>query len=344
MKNTTTEGSINVTANPAYGASGNNTSVTVAVTPKRMAWAAVFAGALLALVAQLLLSMLGTAIGMSIVDPLQPEGTPTAQAMGVGAGLWWVISSFLALMFGGWVAGKLSGSRWMFDGAFHGLLVFAFVTLIGTYFIGSALTNLVQGGASMVGNGANAALSSMMNDGEQKGTQSTQKNQNVGAPQSGGLWDEIKRDAQSLFSNAESLVGKDAPKSSANADGSGQQDFDAILGRFIDGRGNNASDANRETLITLLMARTDMTRQQAEARVAGWENTIRSRSQQIEREAREAADKAASVLSKTALWGFITLLLGALGAILGGAAGISNLFTASNSHSNPKPIPATAFK
>ncbi|MBC7945641.1 MAG: hypothetical protein H7X91_10355 [Burkholderiales bacterium] len=53
---------------------------------KRISWAAVFAGVILAMVIQLLLSLLGTGIGMSTVDPLQGE-TPGASALGLGAGI-----------------------------------------------------------------------------------------------------------------------------------------------------------------------------------------------------------------------------------------------------------------
>lgn len=332
MKTVATEGPANMAGNPAYGASMSNPSVTVAVTPKRIAWTAIFAGAVLALVTQLLLSMLGTAIGLSTVDPLQPEGTPSAEAMGIGAGLWWIISGFLALLFGGWVAGKLSGSPWSFDGALHGLLVFALVTLIGTYIVGSALTNLVQGGASLVGSGANAALSSMMNgNGQAGGQQGAQNNQNS----SGGFLDEIKRDAQSLFSNTEASGGNDA----ASAGGSAQQEFDAILQRLVNGRGNNSAEADRKALINLLTTRAGMNRKDAEARVEGWENTIRGRSQNLEQGAREAADDTARALSKTALWGFMALLLGATGATLGGAAGTSSRL----GRTNAKNIPATAL-
>lgn len=340
MKTVATEGSINMAGNPAYGAPVNNPSVTVAVTPKRVAWTAVFAGAVLALVAQLLLSMLGTAIGLSTVDPLQPEGTPSAEAMGIGAGLWWVISGFLALMLGGWVAGKLSGSPWMFDGALHGLLVFALVTLIGTYIVGSAITNLVQGGASLVGNGANVALDSMMNRNGQTGGQGSQNNQNSGSTQSSGLWDEIKRDAQSLFSNTETSGANGTASSSSNSGASARQEFDVILQRLVNARDNNTERAEvRNALVNLLTTRAGMTRKDAEARVEGWENTIRSRSQQLEQSAREAADNTARALSKTALWGFIALLLGGTGAILGGAAGTSSRL----GRTNAKNIPATAL-
>jgi hypothetical protein len=71
-------------------------AVTPAAAVKRISWAAVFAGVILAMVVQLLLSMLGTGIGMSTVDPLQGE-TPSGRALGLGAGIWWAVSSLIAL-------------------------------------------------------------------------------------------------------------------------------------------------------------------------------------------------------------------------------------------------------
>ncbi len=92
---------------------------------KRISWAAVFGGVILAMVVQVLLSMLGTGIGLSALDPLQAQGTPSVGAFGIGAAIWWVISSLVALFIGGWVAGHLAGVPRSLDGALHGLLAWA---------------------------------------------------------------------------------------------------------------------------------------------------------------------------------------------------------------------------
>ena len=76
----------------------------VLASVKRISWPAVFAGVLIAVVIQIALSLLGIGIGLSTVDPKTEENP--VQGLGVGAGIWYVISSLIALFAGGWVAGR----------------------------------------------------------------------------------------------------------------------------------------------------------------------------------------------------------------------------------------------
>ncbi len=57
--------------------------VAVAVAGRRISWGAVFAGVIIVLIVQFLLSLLGVGIGASTIDPSQRGGgTPRAQAPG----------------------------------------------------------------------------------------------------------------------------------------------------------------------------------------------------------------------------------------------------------------------
>ena len=62
-----------------------------------VSWGAIFAGAVVVLVVQLMLAMMGLGIGLYAMNP--PEG-PTA-GLGIGALIWWVISANIALFLGG---------------------------------------------------------------------------------------------------------------------------------------------------------------------------------------------------------------------------------------------------
>ena len=123
----------------------------------RLSWGAILAGAVLALVLQLLLSMLGAGIGLSTIDPLRNGDTPSAAALGAGAGLWWVISGLVAAGIGGWLAGKLSDSSYDGDRAWHGLLAWAVSTLVTMYLLTSAASSLVSGAVSTAGGVASTA-------------------------------------------------------------------------------------------------------------------------------------------------------------------------------------------
>ena len=45
-------------------------------------------------------SLLGLGIGLSTVDPAAGD-TPEATSLGLGAGIWWVVSNLIALVIGG---------------------------------------------------------------------------------------------------------------------------------------------------------------------------------------------------------------------------------------------------
>ena len=58
----------------------------------RLKWGAVFAGLVVALALQVVLTLLGTAIGLSAVGP----GT-SARGIGIGAGIWMIVTALIAV-------------------------------------------------------------------------------------------------------------------------------------------------------------------------------------------------------------------------------------------------------
>jgi hypothetical protein len=73
----------------------------------QVSWGAVFAGATIALVMQIILNMVGVGVGLSTIDAAAGD-TPTAGSLSIGAGIWWVISGIVAAAVGGYIAGRLS--------------------------------------------------------------------------------------------------------------------------------------------------------------------------------------------------------------------------------------------
>lgn len=117
---------------------------------KKISWAAVFAGALIALGIQLLLSLLGLGVGMSAVDPAQ-EQNPAA-GLGTGAAIWSIVTLLLALFAGSWVAGRLSRTAHRFEGLLHGLLTFVVLILFNIYLLTSAAGSLLNTAGGILGN------------------------------------------------------------------------------------------------------------------------------------------------------------------------------------------------
>ena len=85
----------------------------------QVAWGAVFAGAAIALVMQIILNMIGLGVGLSTLDVAQGD-TPSVGSISVSAGSWFVVSGILAAGLGGYIAGRLSGKASSSTTAYHG--------------------------------------------------------------------------------------------------------------------------------------------------------------------------------------------------------------------------------
>src|SRR5919199_4079268 len=66
----------------------------------RISWGAVFAGAIIALATQIVLALIGMAIGLATLNPTT-GASPSGTALGAGAAIWLVISSLISLFIGG---------------------------------------------------------------------------------------------------------------------------------------------------------------------------------------------------------------------------------------------------
>jgi hypothetical protein len=307
---------------------------------KRVSWASVFAGVVVVLVIQLALSLLGIGIGTSTIDPLT-ERNPVA-GIGVGSGIWLAVSTLIALFAGGWVSGRLSGMLRKTDGSLHGILTWGLATLLTFYFLTTAVGGLMSGAASMVGRAANlmgkglstvspqiadavegqlAARGIDISDIQREAKEILQQ---TGKPelQPGQLARDSERAANQAQSGAENAL--------KNPDVASDE-FSSIFNRvFTQGR-NTLDAADKEAMVNVMVARTEMTRPEASATVDRWHQTFLNAQAkfeqakvQAEQKARESGDAAARGLSKASLWGFVALVLGAFAAAIGGFMGVGS--------------------
>jgi hypothetical protein len=112
----------------------------------RISWGAIFAGAIIALATQLVLTLIGTAVGLATLNPATGQN-PSGTTLGIGAGVWLVISSLVSLFLGGYIAGRLGGT---FNGWLHGLATWATVTTFTLLLLATAASGLI-GAASGLG-------------------------------------------------------------------------------------------------------------------------------------------------------------------------------------------------
>jgi len=121
-----------------------------------MSWGAIFAGALVTIAIFVTLQLLGAGIGLAAVDLTGREVT-SGTSLGIGAAVWWLIAGLISLFIGGWVAGRLALLPNKLDRALHGLTTWALFYVAMFLLATTALSALVGGGLSMLGQGAQAA-------------------------------------------------------------------------------------------------------------------------------------------------------------------------------------------
>jgi hypothetical protein len=114
----------------------------------RLSWGSVIAGVILSSIVYLIMSVLGTAIGASLISPLsQPN---PLHGFGFGSGAWVIITTVLAVFVGSYFAGRCAPVL----GWLHGLLSWAVMTLLVVYGMSSLLAGAVNTAGSVASTGA----------------------------------------------------------------------------------------------------------------------------------------------------------------------------------------------
>ena len=169
---------------------------------RRISWGAVVAGVVVVLVVQMLLMLLGIAIGAATIDPATAD-TPRAATLGTGGAVWWLGSTAIAVFAGAWVAARLAAVPSRLDGGLHGVVTWAAATLIGIYLLSTAIGGLVGGAFGALGSAAQAVG---------QGTQSLASTAMQVLP------DEIRGQAEQLFQRAPAAAGEKHRAATAEAE------------------------------------------------------------------------------------------------------------------------------
>ncbi len=254
-----------------------------------VSWRAVLAGVVIALVVQLLLAILGGAIGLAFVDPTE-TGNPDAGVMGVIAIIWWVLSGILAAWAGGVTAGRLCGRPATGTAAWHGLVAWAATTLILFYLLTTALGAVVGGAFGLVGNAAGAAAGSV-------------------AAVAPAVTDEFDPfgPVQTSLNDAVGVSDPEAGRAAL---------ADMVRAAFTaeDGEADAAMDRAAEALARATRSTPEEAREQLET----WRDDYQATVARIQDEALEAADAARKAASAAGIVSVIALVFGALAGWFGG--------------------------
>lgn len=295
---------VDETRTPDYGYEAG-AGVSRASPVRRISWGAIFAGVVVALVFELALGMLGLGIGLGVVRPAT-EQAPFA-GVGIGAGIWFAISTIIALFAGGWVAGKMAGFPRSATGFLHGMVMWGLVTLLSFYFMTTAIGLLISGVAGVIGQGLSLVATGVQAVAPQAIQQGQQQLQ-----QRGITLDTITQQGRQLLGQGGGAV----------TEQQNQELSQALQRLFANPQQPSARD--RETVVNILVQRTDMSRSDAEARVDQWINQYYQASQtaqQAKESALQTTEQAFGKISAAAIWAFIGMVLGAIAAGIGGALG-----------------------
>ena len=118
----------------------------------RVQWGPIVAGVLAAIVLFLLMTILGIALGASVLDPAN-----TAGQIGTWAAVWGALTALVAFFLGGWIAARAAAVAGTFAGVMNGVTVGAAGLLLIIWLTASGLGNLFGTIGSTVGAVLNVA-------------------------------------------------------------------------------------------------------------------------------------------------------------------------------------------
>jgi hypothetical protein len=279
---------------------------------RRVSWGAILAGLVVTLVLEIVLSVLGVAIGASTIQPLQKVNP--MKEYGIGSALWLGITTILSLFAGACVAGRLSGGPRQADGMLHGVATWATATLLGVFLLTTAVGNLIGGAAALLGR----AISSGVN---------TAFSQPGGG---GGNLDTIKQHVMNLVAASR---GGMSPTGRGNDSQSGTNltaqalqnpELAVVLTRMFSRGGAEADPQDKEAAINLL-TNQGMSRDEAASTIDRLDRQYQQTKTEVSQSAREAGATAAKGVATAAWWSFVFLILGAIAAAYGGLVGTRGL-------------------
>ena len=297
---------------------------------RRISWGAIIAGFILALVVSLALNLLGVGIGISSIDPMQSTVVPSS--IGTGAIIWYAISTVLALIAGGWVAGRLAGIPRKPSGALHGILTWCLFTIFSFYLLTTTVGRLIGITGNIVGQTFSTIGQGISSLDPNLGQLAQQELQQSDITLQG-----IRQEAEQLLrqtndpdlqpSNLEQDVNQAQNRAQNVAQNPGQ--IGQVITRIFNKGDSIVSDVDRQDLVNVVAAQTNMSEAEAERTADRWINQYQQVKQQFAQFRQEAGAKAeqvaadvTSALSTAAIVAFIGMVLGAVAGAIGGTLGI----------------------
>ena len=267
-------------------------------TPTRLSWGAILGGVVIAVAVQLVLGILGTGIGLTMVDPVEGT-TPGATGFGIGAGLYWLVTTVVALGAGGYAAARVAGVHERFDALVHGLVVWGVTLILTLYLLTSAVGGIIGGAFRTVGAVAGAAGSGV--------SAAAPKVASLTGVDQGDVRDEVAAYLSDAPTDPAQMTSEQAQKEIA-------KELPALARGGADGR----EAENR--IVDIVAAQRKISRSEAQAQVTrAKQQFVRSKNDAVAT-AKSATDSAAGAAAGTSFVIVLALLVGVIAAGAGASA------------------------
>jgi ribosomal protein L11 len=248
---------------------------------RRISWGAIFAGTFVTIALFLTLQILGVGIGASTLELTGAEAS-SPRAYGIGAAVWWLITGLISLFIGGWVAGRLGWLPTKLDRVLHGLTTWAFFYIVMFYLLTTTLSALVGGGLSALSQTASAA-----------GEVAT-------SPQ-------VQQEAEQRGLSIENI--REEIAKAVGAETGQQADLGQVASATSEYLRGPRTPENRQKAAQAIAQATGQSQAEAEQMIANLE--------QRTEQAAETGEEVAQVAGVTFIGIAVSMLLGALAAMLG---------------------------
>jgi hypothetical protein len=276
------------------------TATPIESSTSALSWGPIIAGAVAAIGLSLILVLLGSGFGLTMVSPWSGESS-SAAAIGVTAAIWLVVVQWLSSALGGYLTGRLR-TRWtavhtdevFFRDTAHGFVAWALGTIFVVGFMASSLTSLVGAGASAAG----AAVSTA----------------GMGAAAAASSSASGVDLSTSYFTDA--LLRPQQGRANARSDdASAASEVSRILLR--DAQIGEVPESDKTYIASIISARTDLSPADARGRI----DAVLKEISDAKVAAQQAVDKARKAAATTAIIGALSLLIGAFIACAAAALG-----------------------
>jgi hypothetical protein len=275
-------------------------------------WAAILAGAVVAISLSVILLTLGAGLGFASISPWPDHGL-SAGTFTVAGTIWLIVTQWLSAAAGGYIAGRLR-YRWLaththevfFRDTAHGLITWAVATLFIGAILAGSMASLLGGGARTIGSVAAAGgqeIAAVARP-EMPGARRTEGP--TGDPSAAYNLDKLFR----------STAPTNVPGQSEQQAGPGDARAE-VMHVATNALSGAVSDDDRAYLAQLVATKTGVSTEEAQKRVDAFIASLKDASAQ----AKAAADQARKSAATAALYTALALLIGAFIASVSAAIG-----------------------